>query len=155
MVEKPKPITAKKHADGAKDFYLKEYECLRKEIDMVLKDHRALERNIVVVVGVIWAWLLDEHHAHNMYIPPWAWFIPCLFVVLGIMRATGNATFFTVTNEYIHRVEDVFSSDGDPGGWDHFSLGRTWIRKSTIAFWSLLLISTIVVAFYEVKIKPQ
>lgn len=143
-----KPIIRGKLKEGAKEFYLKEYECLRKEIDMVLKDHRALERNIVVVIGGIWAWLLDKDHGKNA--PHWAWFIPCFFVVLGIMRATGNATFFTVTNEYIKRVEGVFSDDGDPGGWDHFSFGRTWIRKSTIAFWAILFIATFGAAIYEI-----
>jgi hypothetical protein len=39
----PEPENGRKHAEWAKDFYLKEYECLRKEIEWLLKDYRDLE----------------------------------------------------------------------------------------------------------------
>jgi hypothetical protein len=46
-----------KHADNAKESYLKEYQCQRKEIETLWNDYRALERNVVVAIGVTWAWL--------------------------------------------------------------------------------------------------
>jgi hypothetical protein len=138
-----------KHAENAKEFYLKEYECLRKEVELLLEDHRTLERNVVIAVGATWGWLFNDHH--NNQVTQWGWFIPCLFALLGIVRVIGNAKFFLVTNAYIEKIEDAFFSTGDPGGWDHFSFGKTWIRQSTIAFWSILLISTFVVAVYEFR----
>src|ERR1700724_2612004 len=54
---------------SAKDFYLKEFETLRKEIGAALKDYRELERNAVIAVGATWAWLF----AHKKEMPPWAW----------------------------------------------------------------------------------
>ena len=55
---------------GKKEFLLKEYESLRKEIEWMLTDIRALERNVLVAVGVTWAWLFTHKD-----LPSWVWFL--------------------------------------------------------------------------------
>jgi len=74
----------------SEDFHLSEYACLRKEIELVLKDYRALERNAVVAIGISWGWLYDKKA------PAWVFCIPCLFAILGSIRAYGIAQTFGV-----------------------------------------------------------
>lgn len=131
-------------AAGAKDFYLQEYECLRKEIDWLLQDYRSLERNVVVAVGVTWGFLFKLDHTP----PKWSWFIPCLFAALGALRASGIVQSFRLFHEYIERLEDAFHSPHDPGGWQHFTSGRTWSGRSGFLFWLTLLLATIAVGPY-------
>lgn len=41
--------------EGKSDaFFLGEYACLRKEIELLLDDYRSLERYAVVAIGVTW-----------------------------------------------------------------------------------------------------
>jgi hypothetical protein len=63
-----------KYAHSATEFYLKEYEYLRREIEWLLKDYRALERNVVIALGITWGWLL----AQRQLIPAWMLRVPCL-----------------------------------------------------------------------------
>jgi len=137
-----------KYATHSKEFYLKEYECLRKEIEWLLGESRALERNVVIAVGVTWGWLVDR--SLTSHVPKWAWLIPCLFAGLGALRARGMIKQFGVLHEYLERTESAFSSDGDPGGWEHFAR-RGWTAKSTFLFWLFLILATFGVALYELK----
>jgi hypothetical protein len=131
--------------DNAKEFYLKEYECLRKEVEWLLKDYRDLERNAVIAVGVTWAWLFD----HNMKMPWWAWCFPCLFALLGGLRGMGILRAFGNFKGYISRVEDAFSKPSDPGGWEHFPRPKGSTSRFAATFWILLIGSTGVVAVFH------
>ena len=44
----------------AAEFHIEEYKSLREEILWLLKDYRALERNIAVLCGGLLGWLFDE-----------------------------------------------------------------------------------------------
>ncbi len=133
--------------DKAADFYLKEYECLRKEIEWLLKDYRDLERNVVIAVGLTWAWLFEKGP------PKAAWFIPFLFAVLGAVRATGILKSFRNYHEYITRIEEAFSRPGDPGGWEH-SPWRGGVSKGAYLFWLILILVTLSVAIYRCVSTP-
>jgi hypothetical protein len=128
--------------DKAADFYLKEYECLRKEIQWLLKDYRDLERNAVIAVGLTWAWLFERRP------PAAAWFIPILFAALGALRASGIMKSFNNYHEYITRVEDAFSRSDDPGGWEHTPLRGSGVSKGAYLFWLVLIVVTVIVAIY-------
>ena len=136
-----------KFADHATDFYLKEYEGLRKEIELVQNAISALERYVVVAVGVSWAWLYHE----ELNVPRLAWLIPCLFAVLGALRAFGYHRFFRAAHKYICTVEGAFSSDDDPGGFERSTPHRNWTSHSNWTFWGLLIISTVLVAVFEFR----
>jgi hypothetical protein len=103
-----------KFATNAKDFYLKEYESQRKQVEWLLRDYRTLERNVVIAVGVTWGWLFKQN-----CVPKWAWFIPCLFASLGALRALGIEKSGYALKEYIKLLEAAFSHWDDPGGWEH------------------------------------
>jgi hypothetical protein len=49
-----------KEPEYPRDYYLKEFDTLRKEIDWMLQDSRAVERNVVIAIGVFWAFLIKE-----------------------------------------------------------------------------------------------
>ena len=129
--------------DNAADFYLKEYECLRKEIQWLLKDYRDLERNAVIAIGLTWAWLFERKP------PAGAWFIPILFAALGALRASGIITSFHNYHEYIIRVEDAFTRPGDPGGWEHTLRRGSGVSKGAYLFWLVLIVVTVIVAIYR------
>ncbi len=127
---------------GKKDFLLKEYESLRKEIEWMLTDIRALERNVLVAVGVTWAWLFTHKD-----LPGWAWLFPCLFVALGCVRVVGMIRAFGHFREYITKIEGTFLAGQNPMGWEHFSQGRTGASSGSWIFWTLLIATTLLVAF--------
>jgi|ERR1700686_1465972 len=133
-----------KYASSAPEFYLKEYEYLRREIEWLLKDYRALERNVVIAVGITWGWLL----AQRQLIPDWAWWVPFLFSALGAIRATGILHTFGVFAQYLSRLEESFSCSDDPGGWEHFAPGKIATARTAVLFWTILIAATVAVAIY-------
>jgi hypothetical protein len=131
-----------KFADRNRDFYLKEYESLREEIEWLLQEYSSLERNVVIAVGVTWGFLVKEH----ANAPKWAWFIACLFAALGYFRAWSIIKLFGHFHEYIGSLESAFSGADGPGGWEHFLHGKTWNQTSQHTFWIILIVATIGVA---------
>jgi hypothetical protein len=129
--------------DKAAEFYLKEYECLRKEIEWLLKDYRNLERNVVIAVGLTWAWLFEKAP------PIGAWFIPILFAALGALRASGIIKSFENYHEYISRIEEAFSRPDDPGGWEHTLWRGSGVSKGAYLLWLILILVTVGVAIYR------
>jgi hypothetical protein len=119
------------------DFYLKEHESLRKEVELVLKDYRALERNIIILIAGAWGWLLKEH------MPPWTYWAVFLFAILGAVRAYGVHTTFVVFHDYLTEIERAFFEEGCPQGWEHFTNHRkTGFSKGSFAFWTIVIVAT-------------
>lgn len=136
-----------KYSAHSKDFYLKEYELLRKEIEVHLADMRSVERNVAAAVGATWAWLATHS---TPPLPRWAWLIPVLFVILGMLRCFGLWKQFGNFHNYLECVEECFSGKQDPGGWEHFlGLGNTTLFQSTGTFWVVLSLATVGIAIYE------
>jgi len=137
----------------AKEFYLKEFESLRKEIMETLKDYHALERNAVIAVGATWAWLFHEGNEAKTALshppPPWAWFIPLVFVALGASRAAGLMKSFGIFHRYIEKVEVYLTEHGGPEGWEHFSWKETWAGASAWAFWATIALAALFVGVYQ------
>jgi hypothetical protein len=131
---------------GKKDFLLKEYESLRKEIEWMLTDIRALERNVLVAVGVTWAWLFTQKN-----LPGWVWFFPCLFVALGCVRALGIIKAFGHFRDYIAKIESAFLPGENPEGWEHFCKGKTGASTGGWIFWALLVVTTLFVALVRAR----
>jgi|ERR1700679_4160029 hypothetical protein len=73
-----------KLSPDAQGFHLKEYACLRSALDMTTQDYRALERDIVIAVGVTWAYLF------NKCAQSWMYLISILFAGLGAIRGHGS-----------------------------------------------------------------
>lgn len=114
----------------ASDFHLEEYKALRKEIEWLLQDYRALERNIAVVCGGLLTWLFAQKHSCQEWSPQdLAWIIPFLFAGLGSVRAWGIFKAFDVYHEYIVKIEEAFSAGMNLGGWEHFLNTQTQDKK--------------------------
>src|ERR1035441_5893392 len=101
-------------SEKSEEFHLKEYGCLRREIEIAQKDARSLEKYMAVAVGAIWTWL------YSINGDSWMWCIPCLLATLGAIRAFGVNRTFGVFHAYISNLERAFSKSGGPGGWEHF-----------------------------------
>jgi hypothetical protein len=71
-----------KHSDSSTEFFLKEYEALRKEIEWLGKDQRDLERNVTIAIGLMWVWLLKD----GTSVARVAWWMPVLLAILGFIR---------------------------------------------------------------------
>jgi len=133
-----------KESTHSTEFYLKEFELLRKQIEMHVTEMRTVERNVVLGVGGTWAWLAT----HTT--PKWIWSVPVLFVILGALRCHGIWTELGRLHEYIQRIESRFSAKEDPGGWEHFlGLGNTALFRSTGTLWVMLSLATVAVAVYQ------
>lgn len=129
----------------SEEFHLKEYECLRKEIELLTQDSRTLERYAIVAVGVTWGWLFSRRAPS---VPEWAYCVPCMFAILGAIRAYGINQTFGILGDYISTVENAFYRDGGPVGWEHFEIGMKTLpeSKGAVIFWATLNVITLVIA---------
>jgi len=126
------------------DFYLKEYECLRKEIDSLSSEYQSLEKNAAVAVGVTLAWLFHERSS----IPGWTWFVPFLFAVLGASRSRGLSRTFELLNSYMILIEHSFTEPNGPDGWAHHSNREQLQPEGIISFWRVLFYATFALGIY-------
>jgi hypothetical protein len=133
-------------AQHSHEFFLAEYDALRRELIAMISENRAVERNVVISVGVSWAWLFHE----RQNIPRLAWLLPCLFAALGLVRALGYRRYFRDMFSYQCTVEDSFFVENGPIGWDNHHGMRGWTRLSTGAFWGLLISVTVLISVYEI-----
>ncbi len=123
-------------------------ESLRKEIEWLLTDARAVERNVVIAVGATWARLIVNRD--KICHAKWAWCIPVLFVGLGVLRSSAILKQFGVFHKYLEELEELFSGNGCAGGWEHFSWREIeWVSRSAIYFWAVLFVATIGVGIRE------
>jgi hypothetical protein len=139
------------HSDKSTEFYLREYDALRKEILWMLQDSRSVERNAVIAVGATWVWLLTTGSRLDW----WAWLIPILFAALSALRSWAIFENFRVHSDYIKKIEAEFSkANVNPGGWENFFWAKpseaeqtekrsNFISCSAIVFWATLLLATI------------
>jgi hypothetical protein len=130
-------------ASKSPEFHLSEYACLRKEVELMLEDYHALERNVVIAVGITWGWLYDKCAL------PWMFCIPCLFAILGAIRAKGISGAFGKLRGYLIEIEIAFWSTDGPEGWEHFHKD-TGFSKGAVPFWSILILATLVVAVLRI-----
>jgi|HubBroStandDraft_6_1064221.scaffolds.fasta_scaffold49464_4 hypothetical protein len=108
----------------ASTFHIEEYKSLRKEIEWVLKEYHALERNIAVLCGGVMVWLFGHTRGEQWTPQDLGFFVPFLFALLGSVRAIGIFRGFDIYHEYLMRVEDAFSEKDGLEGWEHYLSGN-------------------------------
>ncbi|SRR5258708_23450370 len=136
------------HHEYNKDFCLKEYEYLRKEIEWLLTDARTVERNTLIAVGATWAWLFSNFK--TVAAARWAWYIPVLFVALGALRSWGISEQFKLFHEYLKTMEAAFFADKAPEGWEHFSWEKSgWVTRSAYMFWTILFTVVVIISIRQ------
>jgi hypothetical protein len=152
QIGRPKmPDDKEIEVETIKDFRLKEFESLRKEIDDRRKDQWVTERDVVVAtVAIYWALAnADKIVAPLKGIIPLLWFSPLFIWLAGISRWMDDGRLITEIGRFIRWRECQL----DPGqkGWEHFHV-RGASRSVTFALralsWAFLLVLNIVVPFY-------
>jgi hypothetical protein len=131
----------------AADFHVEQYKALRAEIQWMLKDYHALERNVAIVCGGVLAWLFAQKWNETWTIRNLGWFIPFLLACLGSVRAVGMFKAFNIYRQYFKKIEGAFKLQ-PLEGWDNFldampNDGETKDRqlgtsKFAIVFWMSL-----------------
>ncbi len=147
------PETGLEKVGSAHDFYLKEFEALRREIDAALLDARGLEKAAAIGAGLVWAWLVQQGKDPAIQQARWAWWIPVLFAVLGGLRSWAIGRHLRFMGAYIELVEDLYRRPNDtkthtarPPGWQHYSKQERFIGNTATVFWWALIAITAVVA---------
>ena len=92
----------------AQQFHFKEYDCLRTKLDSLHNAVSALERDVVIAVGVTWGFLYTQKTA----LPPWTYSIPILFGVLGAIRTFGLHRALSKFHTYLKEIEAGFDPPG-------------------------------------------
>src|SRR5664279_2005044 len=82
------PTEAWKVTEHTREFFILEYDALRKEIIWMLQDSRTVERNVLIAIAIFWAFLIKESdEIKHLRYGHLAWSIPVLFAGLGSLRS--------------------------------------------------------------------
>jgi hypothetical protein len=138
--------------DRQKDFLMKEYDALRREVEATLSEQESLTRNVPVAAAAIAAWLFTQKT-----LPDWgrlAWFIPAAVLIFGAIRASIIGGIFTELSEYVRGIEEEFSLPEKARGWEHFRAAKRkrWFAKAKgvgfFAYWITLIAISIRIAIH-------
>jgi hypothetical protein len=135
----------------AQVFQLEEYKALRKEVEFYIAEFRSQERNVVIAVGVIWAWLISNHQSG--YLP---WFLPVLLCAAASIRSHVLNKHMRRISTYIESLEDSFGVNG----WEHtFTIRVVNVKRSdfanTILTYTLLALSVVALFFHSGLVEKQ
>jgi hypothetical protein len=148
--------------EHTREFFILEYDALRKEIMWMLQDSRAVERNVLIAIAIFWAFLIREsNEIKHLRYGHLAWSIPVLFAVLGSLRSWTLLQKLRLTGRYIQKVEKhllrLDPGKHSPEGWERFQKYHYDRQKKddvTISgyfFWATLLLMTMAVAYLGPK----
>ena len=98
------------------EFHLKEYECLKKEIDSAVQETRTLERYALVATAGVWTWLLATSGGARDLI----WWIPSLLVFFAGLRSVALYRAVQRIGDYIRDQLEACICDATPCGWEHY-----------------------------------
>jgi hypothetical protein len=127
-----------------RNFYKSQYQALRKEIELLLAEARAAQRNAAIATGVVWTWLATHEITLDYR---WCWFIPVAFPLLGSIYSAAVNLRLGAISRYLTSFEEEVCSTEIPG-WQTFSKGerRHVLLRSGGFFWIALFLLTIIVA---------
>jgi hypothetical protein len=120
------------HMTNALQFRLEEFKALRAEIDFYIAEFRIQERNAIIAVGFIWAWLIGNHRTH-----PLLWAAPMILVLAIIVRSYAMGAHIKVISEYIATTEKAFGAMG----WEQTPHSKGLGIAHNALTWSLFLLT--------------
>jgi hypothetical protein len=128
-----------------KDFHLKEFECLRKEIEFTLTEFHSIQRYVILASGAVWAWLFTQ------CVTIWeAWAIPLLFAGVGLIRHLALLEQLKIISSYIQQLEQKFAPEAC--GYEYFYRlqWKKWkyAPYSNALVWSILPVLALVLTIY-------
>jgi hypothetical protein len=96
--------------DHAREYHLREYDALRREVDLVLEALRFNEQYTVISVAAVITWLF----AHSSNSMPYAvgWWIPFIVVIVGAMCGITLWSSLMLFTEYLAILEQRFGTEG-------------------------------------------
>ncbi|HXA17887.1 MAG TPA: hypothetical protein VN380_12895 [Thermoanaerobaculia bacterium] len=91
------------------ELLLEEYRSLRGQLDYQIRDNRELERNAVIGVAAVFAWLASI--APTPIVLP-AWLLPPVIAYLARLRSRGITGRIDQIAEYLRALEQGCNADG-------------------------------------------
>ena len=128
-----------------KDFHMKEYESLKREIINLVRDSRKLEVYAIGALGGFYAWFLSKKDGVSR--PELILLIPLLVALLGSWRAWAIFVRLRDIAEYLIEVEKEFAlaDNGLPGWETHLkTVAGSPFLTSAIGFWCTLVVVAVV-----------
>src|ERR1700676_3420901 len=119
--------------DDQRQFHLREFDALRKEIEFTLAEFYNIQRYAIVAAGAVWAWLATR--GGSLRLP---WMIPVLFVACGWARQLALFEQLHKISDYILILEDKFLNDrtsSDLGVHNEREPKSTLLQHKKIAPW--------------------
>ena len=94
--------------------YNKQYEALRREIELHLRELSRIPNYTVIPAAGLWAWMAKNQIPARFR---WCWFIAVVFPVLGALRSRAISRKIQLIGAYLRRFEKKVARIGIPG-WE-------------------------------------
>ena len=130
-----------------KDFHLREYELLKKEVSEQVEHTRKLEIYAAGGIAAFYAWFIASvSKTPPMSLPSIVLAIPMLLALLGAWRAWAALTRITEIAGYLIEVEAVLALKDPKLGWETFRRANpsSPFLLSGGAFWIGLVLVTVI-----------
>jgi hypothetical protein len=156
------------------EFRLKEFECLRKEIEYRTANQCTIERNVIVAITAVYVAMAYVRAGQLSWLHPlelYLWFIPALVSVAAAGRFFDDHVVIKNIGKYIKTRELLF--DPEDKGWQNsefhwayvrYGLKIRWLTRMTVGltlweirklFWLFLVLGTFVVPFIVSGYTPS
>lgn len=123
----------------------KEYEALRRELELYIPASEALQRNCVIAVALTYAWLITQSAEISGVTKTIGYAIPIAIAVLGAIKSYAMEKHAGMVGGYLLTVETTLNRPG----WESYfkSQKRGFQGWALTAFWTVFFLTTIA-AFY-------
>jgi hypothetical protein len=104
-----------------------QYELLRNEMLVHIKQINTLELGAAISIGATYAFLIT----HKTDVPCWGmWFIPQILILLFGIRCVAHTWEMKRIGEFLLTIEETAKNQSDSFlGWEHFKKsGRHWLH---------------------------
>lgn len=154
--------------DLRRDLLLREYACAQERISYASTDLYRTETLVPLAIAVVYAWLYSGTGVRGE-IPDIFWLLPVLLVAFGAWRQFLRYTALEGYAVYLREMEEELYRRPDDASGLCWGLSRYWeqvhpplklvgIRSHAlmrIAFWLLLAVGTLGLAYYEMAVRPD
>ena len=126
-------------------FLIAEYQCLRNEIDSILKDMRTFAMYSIIATGAIWAWLLTDN---TNYLYNFLRFLPAIIVLILYIYIKSIIRDVRMIGDYISKIEALFALPNGIG-WEtqlksiRWPIKRLWLEN---VYWFIIFAANVVAA---------
>lgn len=125
------------------DFMLEEYRTLRAEIEAVIHHMRNSERNCVVAVVAVYAWIAT--HPIRPEFKAATWLLPMAAPVFGALYYWSLQRHVRTVAKYLIQIEQFMLAGAPLNGWEHHvnAQSKLTFNKAPILFWVGLNVLTL------------